>query len=72
MPWTAAVGVIPNLSVWFAVHTAFPRVQTQAIGLMRVDVPHGSSIDLVALVLSASALVAMPCFKIGMGWNLSG
>lgn len=66
----AVVGVILNLSVWFAVHTIFHRVQMQTIGLMRVDVPVWSSIDLAALVLSASALVAMLRFKIGMGWTL--
>ena len=42
----------------------------QTIGLMRVDVPVWSSMDLAALVLSASALVAMLRFKIGMGWTL--
>ena len=68
----AVVGVILNLSVWFAVHTVFLTVQLQTIGPMRVDVPIWSSIDLAALVLSASALVAMLRFKIGMGWTLAG
>jgi len=66
------VGAILNLSIWFAVHTVFRSVQMQAIGPMRVDVPDWSSIDAVALVLSASALVAMLRFKIGMGWTLAG
>jgi chromate transporter len=68
----AVVGVILNLSVWFAVHTIFHSVQMQTIGPMRVDVPEWTSVDLVALLLSASALVAMLRFKIGMGWTLFG
>ena len=47
----AVVGVILNLSVWFAVHTIFHSVQMETIGLMRVDVPVWSSVDLVALFL---------------------
>jgi chromate transporter len=33
----AVVGVILNLSVWFAVHTVFHSVQMQTIGLMRAN-----------------------------------
>jgi chromate transporter len=68
----AIVGVILNLSVWFAVHTVFHGVQMQTIGLMRVDVPVWSSVDLAALLLSASAFIAILRFKIGMGWTLFG
>jgi chromate transporter len=68
----AVVGVILNLSVWFAVHTVFHTVQRQTIGLMRVDVPQWRSVDLAALTLSACALIAMLRFKLGMGWTLFG
>jgi chromate transporter len=68
----AVVGVILNLSVWFAVHTVFHTVQTQSIGPMRVDVPVWQSVDLAALALSAAALLAMLRFKLGMGWTLLG
>jgi chromate transporter len=68
----AVVGVILNLSVWFAVHTVFHDVQMQSIGPMRVDVPAWQSVDLAALVLGAGALVAMLRFKLGMGWTLLG
>jgi chromate transporter len=68
----AVVGVILNLSVWFAVHTVFHTVQRQTISLMRVDVPEWRSVDLAALTLSACALIAMLRFKLGMGWTLFG
>jgi chromate transporter len=68
----AVVGVILNLSVWFAVHTIFHTVQMRNIGPMRVDVPVWQSIDFAALVLSAAALLAMLRFKLGMGWTLFG
>ncbi len=68
----AVVGVILNLSVWFAVHTIFHAVQTQTLGPVRVDVPVWSCVDLAALVLSTGAFIAMLRFKIGMGWTLFG
>ncbi len=68
----AVVGVILNLSVWFAVHTVFHSVQMRTIGPMRVDVPVWQSVDFAALALSAGALVAMLRFKLGMGWTLLG
>jgi len=68
----AVVGVILNLSVWFAVHTVFHTVQRQTISLMRVDVPVWRSVDLAALTLSACALIAMLRFRLGMGWTLFG
>jgi len=68
----AVVGVILNLSVWFAVHTVFHTVQMQGIGPMRVNVPVWQSVDLAALALSAAALLAMLRFKLGMGWTLLG
>ena len=66
----AVVGVILNLSVWFAVHTIFRSVRAESIGLLRVDVPVWGTLNLAALVLSAGALIAMLRFKVGMGWTL--
>ena len=66
----AVVGVILNLSVWFAVHTIFSSVNRESIGLMRIDVPDWRSLDLAALALSVTALLAMLRFKVGMGWTL--
>jgi chromate transporter len=68
----AVVGVILNLAVWFAVHTLFHTVNTQAIGLLRVDVPEWNSVDIAALTLSSAALIAMLRYKVEMGLTLLG
>src|ERR1700730_16687915 len=68
----AVVGVILNLSVWFAVPTVFHTVQRRNIRPPRVDVPQWRSVDLAALTLSACALLAMLRFKLGVGWTLFG
>ena len=53
----AVVGVIANLSLWFALHVLFARVDEVHAGAMRLFVPDLASLDPVALVLSALALV---------------
>jgi chromate transporter len=68
----AIVGVILNLSVWFAVHTVFRSTQTETFGLMRVEMPVWATLNVAALVLSVSALIAMLKFKVGMLWTLMG
>ena len=69
----AVVGVILNLSVWFAVHTVFHSVAARTLrAAARSMFPSWSSLDIAALVLGISALVAMLRFKIGMGWTLLG
>jgi chromate transporter len=67
----AVVGVILNLSVWFATHTLFGRVDARSYGLLHVDVPVWSTLEPVALVLAAASMVAMLRFKVGMGWTLA-
>ena len=62
----AVVGVILNLSIWFALHTLFGEVsETHRYG-MRVFVPNWSTVDWMAIAISAAALVAMFRFKVGM------
>jgi len=68
----AVVGVILNLSVWFAVHTIFHRVEPQSWSVLHVDVPVWESVDAAALTLSAAALLAMLRFKVQMGCTLAG
>ncbi|HET7778178.1 MAG TPA: chromate transporter, partial [Rudaea sp.] len=68
----AVVGVILNLSVWFAVHTIFHTVRATQSGLVRADIPDWNSIDPAALALGAASLLAMLRFKLGMGWTLLG
>jgi chromate transporter len=67
----AVVGVILNLSVWFATHTLFGRVDARTHGLMHVDVPVWSTLEPFALLLAAASMVATLRFKVGMGWTLA-
>ena len=68
----AVVGVILNLSVWFAFHTIFRRTETVAFGGLQLDVPVWSALEPGALLLGAAALIATLKFKLGMGWTLIG
>lgn len=68
----AVVGVILNLSVWFALHTIFRRNETVTYGPLQLDVPVWSSLEPGALLLGAAALLATLKFKVGMGWTLIG
>jgi chromate transporter len=67
----AVVGVILNLSVWFATHTLFGQVDSRTFGLVHVDVPVWSTLDPAALVLTAGAMIAMLRFKVAMAWTLA-
>ncbi|MGH8236451.1 MAG: chromate efflux transporter [Steroidobacteraceae bacterium] len=67
----AVVGVIVNLSVWFATHALFSRVDARAYGLVHVDVPVWSTLEPVALILAAGSMIAMLRFKVGMAWTLA-
>ena len=67
----AVVGVILNLSVWFALHTLFAQVlQIRAYGFT-VSLPVPASINWAALALSLAAMVAMFRFKASMIWTLA-
>lgn len=62
----AVVGVILNLSVWFAVHTLFRSTwPVRSFGL-DFDMPVPTSVDPWALALSLAAIIAMFRFKVGM------
>jgi chromate transporter len=67
----AVVGVILNLSVWFAMHTLFGQVDARTYGLVHVDVPVWSTLEPVALLLAAGSMIAMLRFKVGMAWVLT-
>ncbi|MGB8814319.1 MAG: chromate transporter, partial [Paracoccaceae bacterium] len=51
----AVVGVIANLSVWFAAHVAFGEVQTASFGPIRVISPEWSSANPLSLGLTILA-----------------
>jgi chromate transporter len=68
----AVVGVILNLSIWFALHTVFRQTfSVHRMGLS-FDAPVPSSIDLPALILSVAAATAIFRFNIGMLTVLAG
>ncbi|WP_028135971.1 chromate efflux transporter [Bradyrhizobium japonicum] len=68
----AVVGVILNLSIWFALHTLFREtVPVQAFPL-NFDRPVLTSVDIPALVLAIAAATAIFRFKLGMLTVLAG
>ena len=68
----AVVGVILNLSIWFALHTVFRETTpVHSLGLS-FDMPVPSSIDFPALVLALAAATAVFRFNLGMLWVLGG
>jgi chromate transporter len=66
----AVVGVILNLSLWFALHTIFGKVHERQFGLIHLQVPEWSTIDAGAAALSGAALVAMLRYRVPIGWTL--
>jgi chromate transporter len=68
----AVVGVILNLSIWFALHTVFRQtVPVRSFGLS-FDMPVWSSIDIAALALAIAAAAAIFRFNVGMLPVLAG
>ena len=62
----AVVGVVLNLALWFALHYVFRTVQDHAFWRFRIDLPVVQSVDVAALALSLTALVAMFRFRLGV------
>ncbi|ASR53252.1 chromate transporter [Blastomonas fulva] len=59
----AVVGVIANLSVWFALHVLFARVTIAVVGPMQLNVPDWATFDWRAGVLSVLAAVILFALK---------
>ncbi len=59
----SVVGVIANLSLWFALHVIFTRVEERALGPLRFDWPDAASVDALALGLAAVAAVHLLVLK---------
>jgi len=59
----AIVGVIANLSVWFALHVLFSEVTAADYGWVRISVPDWLSLDWRAGILSALAFIVLFGFK---------
>lgn len=68
----AVVGVILNLSIWFALHTIFKQVDARSYGPIHLDVPLWHTLEPGALILATAALIAMLRYKVSMGWTLLG
>jgi chromate transporter len=68
----AVVGVILNLSIWFALHTVFRETSPMRSFGLSFDMPVWSSMDVAALVLAVAASTAVFRFNMGMLTVLSG
>lgn len=55
----AVVGVILNLSIWFALHVLFAQVNDWTALGMRLPLPQPASLDPAALMLGAGAMFAL-------------
>lgn len=63
----AIVGVIANLSLWFALHVLFGRVDTADIGPARLLVPNLATLDWRAALLALLAAVLL----LRLGWSVA-
>jgi chromate transporter len=68
----AVVGVILNLSIWFALHTLFRETVPVHAFPLDFDRPVLTSVDIPALLLSIAAAIAIFRFKLGMLTVLAG
>jgi chromate transporter len=68
----AVVGVILNLSIWFALHTVFRETSPVRSFGLSFDMPVWSSVDVPALVLAIAAATAIFRFNLGMLTVLAG
>lgn len=62
----AVVGVIANLSLWFALHVLFRSVGEVDFGAGRIWWPDWASLDWRALVIAAGAFMLLFRFKLGI------
>ena len=61
----AVAGVVLNLAVYFAIHTAFATVDERTYGPLHLPVPSWSSIKVASVLISVLAGVAVFRFKVG-------
>jgi chromate transporter len=67
----AVVGVILNLSIWFALHVLFARVERIRFGPASPWVPDPATLDPWALLLSLLAALALLRFHLGITTTLA-
>lgn len=63
----AVVGVILNLGLWFGLHIVFGQSSERAWGPIRIDLPHLSSFEPRALLITALTSIALLKLKWGIG-----
>ena len=63
---TSVVGVILNLSIWFAIHVLFAQVETVGGYGLKLPVPVLASLNLPALILGAAAMLALLRFPVNL------
>jgi chromate transporter len=67
----AVVGVILNLSLWFALHVFFAKVEVVRHGPLRLWLPDSSTIDVAAVVRACLAAVLLLRLKLGIAATLA-
>jgi chromate transporter len=67
----AVVGVILNLSLWFALHVLFARIERWQWGIARPWLPVPETLNPAALVLSLIAGIALLRFHLGIPMTLA-
>ncbi|HSA66578.1 MAG TPA: chromate efflux transporter, partial [Methyloceanibacter sp.] len=67
----AVVGVILNLSLWFALHVFFAKVQPVWRGPLRIWLPDASTLDIEAVLLAALAAILLLRLKFGIAATLA-
>ena len=60
------VGVIANLTLWFAVHVLFARTAPLIAGPVRVELPRPESFQVVPFAIAALAVVAIFRFRLNV------
>ncbi len=67
----SVVGVILNLSLWFALHVLFRDVEETHVGWLRLLVPSLASVDLVALAIGLVGAGCLFVLKLGVPRTLA-
>jgi chromate transporter len=67
----AVVGVILNLTVWFALNVLFRKVDTLSAGPLHLTLPQWASVDVRAVALSALAFALLFAFHRGIITSLA-
>ncbi|MBY0510599.1 MAG: chromate transporter, partial [Rhodospirillaceae bacterium] len=66
----AVVGVVLNLSIWFAIHILFAQVDEVTIGPLYLLVPSPDSLSVVSLFIAVASIVALLRLHVGIAKTL--